>query len=60
MSKLPIDDKDGLIVTLSVMRKGTGELAEHFMEDKHIQTEGELKNIAIQGGRIIVGNKGYK
>ena len=51
--KLPIDDKDGLVVTLSVMRGGKGEEIQHFMEDKHITSEDELINIAIKAAELL-------
>lgn len=53
MNNLPIDNEDGLIVTVSVMRKGTGEEIKHFMEDKHLQSVGELKNIVIKAAEML-------
>ena len=51
--KLPIDNKEGLIVTLSVMRNGTGHDVSHFMEDKYIQSEGELVGLAKKAAEIL-------
>lgn len=51
--KLPIDNEDGLIIKLSVMRKGKGHEIEHFMEEKHLQNEGELQNVAKKAVSLL-------
>lgn len=53
MNKIPIDNKDGLIIKLSVMRKGTGHEIEHFMEEKHLSNEGELVNIVAKASKLL-------
>lgn len=53
MSKIPLDDKDGLIITLSITRKGTGHDASCFLENKHIKNLGELKNVALQASELL-------
>lgn len=50
---LPIDNEDGLKITLSVMRGGTGFDISHYLEDKHIQNEKQLKNIVIKASVML-------
>ena len=56
-NKLPLDDKDGLIITVSVMRRGTGHEINHYMEEKHLQSEGELVNIITKAVKLLWESK---
>lgn len=53
MIKLPIDNKDGLIITISVTRKGEGKDVQHFMGDSHIESLNQLKNIVSRGVELL-------
>ena len=50
---MPIDDKEGLVITLSVMRNGTGKDIQYFMEGQHLQSEGELVGIAKKAASLL-------
>ena len=58
--KLPIDNVNGLIVTLSVKRKDTGYEMSHYMEDKSIKSEGQFINIAKEAARLLWESKDIK
>jgi len=45
MNKLQEDNEEGLFVTVSVLRNGTGRDSRHFLGDYHLQNVGELKDI---------------
>ena len=53
MNKLPIDDKDGLVITVSVMRKGTGHDVSHYLMDGYLSNERQLTNILTKASKIL-------
>ena len=51
-NKIPMDNVNGLVITLRVSKKGTGHDISHFME-KNIESEGELINIATRAAKLL-------
>ena len=60
MTTLPIDNKDGLVVTVSILRNGTGKDISHYLEDEHLQSEGQLKNILDKASDMLCEDGEYK
>lgn len=53
MTKIPIDNKDGTIVTLSLERAGVEHEMSYYAGDKEIQNEGELKSISLKAAKLL-------
>ena len=59
-TKLPLDDKNGLVVTVSVKRAGTEYNISKYLEDKSIKSIGELIGITSEAVKLLWDSKDVK